>query len=733
MRNLLLVYAVSAFVAAHSAFAVIDLTDWLRRKGADSYTVTISDGTEYSGMAKGAFDGNLTTDAGRALMNRGTTENRAAPAIELNVHLPDAPDKGLTVSSFRLYRMHSGSYNPFTRTTRNFALQASMDGNSWSTLYRTSEAQVWTEETAYRDYVVPVGIRGCYQHYRIKMYPDYSTTSADEDQNYVGFQELVLYGNVASLKFWNGGEGEKWDSQTANWTNHSANASASIWRDGVQANFTAMGGDIVVDGEKQVDGIVFDAGSTCRISGSRIKFFPSANILAGSNPVICNDICNTGAVMSVVHTGYHSKDENNSKQGARVCLWKNRNLHEMTLTGASIKYYSNVLSALPYFETETENGRTVQFQTKYTNADNRFLIISVKVLFEQECADVYGKVQWIRYVWDKYDVGHNFDSGFNDGGIGDTFGIKDVTAIGGDELPSLSFGCSMDTDRQYDNELPQNAENPRTGSPVVYWRNRKVEDIVSITEGILYVHGGSRSSSVHYFTNDGTTANVQFQTLYDSARVCVKVEFVQSGNDISARAVYGKYDHANTEPHNYDSVTGAMDIRKVWKDENGKTHASGYSVGSFRAVFKGGVTLTGALEIAGDITVNENTVLTLGADALDLNNSYAGEGTVRFAAASGAAQTVTVTGVRTMGKVAVGGDLRLVVEENASLSVADMSLEPDATLSVESQSGANAIRIGMEKFLDADSLLKIQINGNSVMQDEDGWLVRRPGLIITIQ
>ena len=294
MRNLLLFYAVSAFAAAHSAFAVIDLTDWLRRKGADSYTVTISDGTEYSGMAKGAFDGNLTTDAGRALMNRGTTENRAAPAIELNVHLPDAPDKGLTVSSFRLYRMHSGSYYPFTRTTRNFALQASMDGNSWSTLYRTSKAQVWTEETAYRDYVVPVGIRGCYQHYRIKMYPDYSAASAEEDQNYVGFQELVLYGNVESLKFWNGGEGEKWDSQTANWTNQSADAVASTWKDGVQANFTAMSGDIVVDGEKQVDGIVFDAGASCRISGSRMNFFPSANILAGSNPVICNDICNTG-------------------------------------------------------------------------------------------------------------------------------------------------------------------------------------------------------------------------------------------------------------------------------------------------------------------------------------------------------------------------------------------------------------------------------------------------------
>ena len=732
MRNLLLFYAVSAFAAAHSAFAVIDLTDWLRRKGADSYTVTISDGAEYNGMAKGAFDGNLTTDAGRALMNRGTAENRAAPAIELNVHLPDAPDKGLTVSSFRLYRIHSGSYYPFTRTTRNFALQASMDGNSWSTLYRTSEAQLWTEEIAYRNYDVPVGNRGCYQYYRIKMYPDYSTTSVEEDQNYVGFQELVLYGNVGSLKFWNGGEGEKWDSLTANWTNQSADAVASTWKDGVQANFTAISGDIVVDGEKQVDGIVFDAGASCRISGSRIKFFPNANILAGSNPVICNDICNTGVVMSAVHTGYHPKDESNSKQGARVCLWKNRNLHEMTLTGASIKYYTNILSAQPYFETETANGRTVQFQTKHTS-ENRFLIISVKILFEQECADVYGKVQWIKYVWDKLDVGHDIENDGIAGEIGSTFGVKDVTAIGGDGVPSLSFGCSMDTDRQYDNGLPQNAENPRTGSPVVYWRNRKVDDIVSITEGILYVHGGSRSSSVHYFTNDGTTANVQFQTLYDSARVCVKVEFVQSGNDISARAVYGKYDHANTEPHNYDSVTGAMDIRKVWKDENGKAHARGSSVGSFRAVFKGGVTLTGALEIAGDITVNENTVLTLGADALDLNNSYAGEGTVRFAAASGAAQTVTVTGVRTMGKVAVGGALRLVVEENASLSVADMSFEPEATLSVESQSGSSAIRIGTEKFLGADVLSKILINGNSVMQDEDGWLVRKPGLVITIQ
>jgi hypothetical protein len=226
---------------------------------------------------------------------------------------------------------------------------------------------------------------------------------------------------------------------------------------------------------------------------------------------------------------------------------------------------------------------------------------------------------------------------------------------------------------------------------------------------------------------------VQFQTLYDTARVCVKVEFVQTGNDISARVVYAKYDHDNTDPHNYDSGIGAMDVRKVWEDENGKKIANGYSVRSFNAVFKGGVTLTGALEVSGDITVNENTVLTLGADALDLDNSYAGNGTVRFAAVSGAAQTVAVTGVRTMGKVAVGGDLRLVVEENASLSVADMSFEPEATLSVESQSGANAIRFGTEKFLGADVLSKIQINGNSVVQDEDGWLVRRPGLIVTIQ
>ena len=731
MRNLLLFYAVSAFAAAHSAFAAIDLTAWLRGKGADSYTVSISDGTEYNGMAKGAFDGNLTLDAGRALMNRGSVENRMAPAIELEVHLPDAPDKGLTVSSFRLYRLHSGSYYPYTRTTRNFALQASMDGNSWSTLYRTSEAQVWTEEIAYRNYVVPVGNRGCYQHYRIKMYPDYSVDSAVEDQNYVGFQELVLYGNVASLKFWNGVEGEKWDPQTMNWTN--LNAAASVRKDGAQANFTALSGDVVVDGEKLISGIVFDASASCSISGSKMNFFPSANILAGSNPVICNTICNTGVTMSVVHTGYHPKDESNSKQGARVCLWKNRNLHEMTLTGASIKYYTNILSAQPYFETETANGRTVQFQAKHTIGDGKFLLVSAKVLFEQECADVYGRVQWIKYIWDKYDVGHDCENDGTAGEIGGTFGFTDITAAGGDGIPSVSFGCSTDTDRQYDDGLPLDAENPRTGSPVIYWRNRKVKDIVSITPGSLLLHGGARSSSVHYFTNDGTKASVQFQTLYDTARVCVKVEFVQTGNDISARVVYAKYDHDNTDPHNYDSGIGAMDVRKVWEDENGKKIANGYSVRSFNAVFKGGVTLTGALEVSGDITVNENTVLTLGADALDLDNSYAGNGTVRFAAVSGAAQTVTVTGIRTMGKAAVGGALRLVVKGDASLSVADMSFEPEATLSVESQSGSNAIRIGTEKFLGADVLSKIQINGNSVVQDEDGWLVRRPGLIVTIQ
>ena len=709
MRNHMLVSIVSAFAATHSAFAVLDLTAWLREKGAENYTITTSGGEEYEGMAKGAFDGDLDSNAGRALMVHGYSENKMQPAIELNLNVADAPDMGFTVTSFRIYRLNPKSDLYKERTTRDFAIQASIDGNSWCTVYRTQEKQEWTDNNlSYRDYEVPICNRGCYSRYRIKMYPDYSTP-ATEDHYVIGFQELVLYGEIGSVNVLSGTD-------------------AKINRDDPQS------------------GIVFPSDSICRVSGSRIGFFPYANILAGSDSIIENDLCNTNFPMKPAHAGWLPRDEQDSKKGKRVCFWRNRLLSEMTFTEAVILYNSKEQVAYPYHVVYGKEGTEVQFQTKYIAADNRFLVFSFKVIFDQDGTDVYGRIDWVKFKWDTVDIGHDFEDGSIAYSLGDVrdsvhsggYGLKDITATGGEMPPAFSVGSSdySDSCQPYKECLPQSDEDKMTGKPVLYWRNRRVKDLIEVTAERMAVHGGGYDTQAYCFVNDGTAASVQFQSLMPSgstcARLCVKVEFTQEGSDVMARVVYAKYDWGNLEPHDFDKVKGSMEIRKVVYN-NGVAAANGYSVKNLNGLFKGALTLTGELEIAGDITVNENTVLTLGADSLDLNNSYVGEGTVRFAAASGAPQTVTVTGVRKMGKVSVGGDLRLVLGTDVSLSVADMSVESDGTISIESRSGANAVRVGTERLLGADVLSKIMINGGTVVQNEDGWLARRPGLVITIQ
>ena len=732
--------------ASHSAFAVMDLTAYLREKGPESYTITVSGGEEYNGMAKGAFDGDLTSNNGRALMSHGYSGNRMEPAIELSVHMVDTPEKGLTVSSFRLYRINSSSDLYIQRTTHTFELQASMDGSSWHTLYSTPEKQVWTAETEYRDYEIPACRRGCYSRYRIKMHPDYSAAQEVEDHFVVGFQELVLYGEVGAVRVWNGADGEKWDSAAANWTDRSENTTASAWTDGARANFTVDAKNVEVDGEKRMNGIAFAANSECRISGSKLKLYPSANILAGSCVVIGNDLCNTGFLMSVAHSGWLPRDSDNPGQSSRVCLWRNRRLCDMEFAGASMIYSGKTQLANPYHVRCGKEGTTVQFQSKYVLAsEKRWLVFCFKVLFDQEGSDVYGRILWVKFKWDAVEPGHDFEDtsmsyssgdifdGVNTGG----YGLKDITASGGDGPSPLFIGASPVSDSCYPRGecLPRNEENTKTGSPVVYWRNRNVRDIAGIASGQMLAHGDTMAeTSVHCFTNDGNCANVQFQALNSGgARLCVKVQFLQEGHDVMARAVYAKYDWNNTEPHDFDGVVGAMNVRTTWKGDAGNVQAEGYSVRSIKAVFKGDLVLSGKLEIDGDITVGENAMLTLGADSLSLDNSYAGNGSVRFAAESGSMQSVAVSGMRTVNNMVVGGGLEMTFPEGASLSVASLAFEPGATLSIKPVNGSRVFRVGSGKCLDLESVSKIKINGAVAMQDCGGWIVRRPGLVLTIQ
>ena len=109
------------------------------------------------------------------------------------------------------------------------------------------------------------------------MHPDYSASTDVEDAFAVGFQELVLYGELGKVKVWNGTEGATWDSSTPNWTGFSAAAAESVWEDGSQANFGSGDGEVVVDGEKQVDGLMFSPLSDHVITGSRLNLYPSAN------------------------------------------------------------------------------------------------------------------------------------------------------------------------------------------------------------------------------------------------------------------------------------------------------------------------------------------------------------------------------------------------------------------------------------------------------------------------
>lgn len=737
----LFAFAGLALIASHPVWATVDLTAHLRSLGEGNYSVTVSGGEAVDNLVAGAVDGNLTADWGRALALHGNSANKVEPAFELHVDIAGAPEKGLRVSSFRLYRLHSGSWNYITRTTRDFSLEASSDGVVWTVLYRTPEKQVWTGDTLYRDYTIPPEKRGCYHSYRIKMYPDYSASTDVEDNYAVGFQELVLYGELGKVKVWNGTEGATWDSSTPNWTGFSDAAAESVWEDGSQANFGPGDGEVVVDGEKQVDGLMFSPLSDHVITGSRLNLYPSANILAAGDSVLGNDLCNTNSLGLPAHTGWFPMDTVNSNRSLRVCLWKNRRLDDMTFTGGTMWYNSKTYSVKPYFMVrQSDATAVVQFQAQANGP-----VFSFKVLFDQDGSDVYGQIQWVKFNWNiEWDeaTGHDFTDGgaYSSGYIYDGtikpvhYGLKGLTAEGGDAPPRFVVRSRSEQDRVYSATecLPRSDKDKYTGESVTYFKNRKVKNLAGVESGEIVAHTKKLDAGVYYFKNDGSTASAQFQALMPSgdqfARVCVKVVFTQDGDDIAARAQYAKYNWDNLEVHDFDNVADRMEIRGM---VNNSEH--GYSVRDIKVRFKGELTLTGKLGIADDITVCENTVLTLGADSLTLDNSYAGDGSVRFASRSGSAQTVTVNAARSMADVIVDGDLTLNIYDGASLSVSGLSFGPDASLSVTTDSPAGTFKVGTGKCLGLAELSKIKLNGNSVYQGDDGVLLRRPGLILTIQ
>ena len=90
------------------------------------------------------------------------------------------------------------------------------------------------------------------------------------------------------------------------------------------------------------------------------------------------------------------------------------------------------------------------------------------------------------------------------------------------------------------------AESKKVGKVVTYWKNRSLADIKSMRAIVTARRGANRSGEsiarTLYFSNDGTTATVQFQgheatqpTKNYTYRFCVMVEFKQVGPDITAQ------------------------------------------------------------------------------------------------------------------------------------------------------------------------------------------------------
>jgi hypothetical protein len=188
------------------------------------------------------------------------------------------------------------------------------------------------------------------------------------------------------------------------------------------------------------------------------------------------------------------------------------------------------------------------------------------------------------------------------------------------------------------------------------------------------------------------------------AQLSVKVEFTDGEGGVYARAVYAKYDWSNNKVHDFDITwQGEMDIY----DETHTGSGGAYGVKNLVGVFRG-------------------HRVTFGASTVALDREITGDGTVRFAPLSDS-QTVTVPVARTLDTVAFGGATTFSFAPGASLSVGTAEVEDAAVVNV---SGANLLRIGTTKSLTQDERAHFTVNGSEATQDNSGWIVQKPGMLI---
>ena len=732
--------AVAPAWATEDAFTMQDITKFVRDAGPGSYTVTVgANAVANSGCpVANAFNG--VTDA--VATERVLLQKSDGKTMQLIYTISDSafPGYEFTVCGMDLFRLVKDDY-ALTRSPRAFLLEAK-DGEEWKTLLAV-DSQTWESTILVKSYDIPVANRGNYRSYRF-------TITENGDSYWGGMQEIVFTGIITPRLTWNGADGAKWNATDANWLDN--DGAATRWIPRAKAVFGEGGSTaITVEGTQEVCCIEFPVTNTCTVSGGALVIPNAGKIKAGNGSAINSEIVDDLPETLLSSTERLPVNPGNTLQGLWTLLWRNRDLSRITNFTATIDQGGSHRAAT--MQNYTNNGDTVSVQFQHLLSGSALLC--VKASFRQDGPDVWARADYAKYSYATgRALGDDFDVPALNGGNGiyaypirdnvlvtasAAYGLFNIQASGGEEyatVPSqLDIACNSLTNvatSRIDSYLPRSGENANTGSAVVCfpgWRLALLDGLQSAQ----FMHNGTlRPCTFHYFTNDGTTATVQIQALYEAggnnkARLCVKVEFTEVGDDVHARVVYAKYDWSNSSIHDFDNAPA--DSAAIYDD----SHTSGYGVKNLVGIFNGRhVALNGALKATNRIVVDDGVTMTLGASALALDRAITGDGTVRFAPASGT-QTVTVSGARTLDKVAFGGATALAFASDASLAIGAAEVEDSAAVSVVGAAGAKLLRIGTSKRLTRTEREHFTVNGYEATQDADGRVVPKPGFRIIVR
>ena len=742
-------------IASLESFAsesdIRNVTECVRAAEAASYGVSGGIAMSDYPLSR-VFDGDLTGRGRYVCQVSG-----AQPVVTFEYTINDAfePGKDIVAESIRYYR--SGYTYDYSRTASRIRLEGSTDGTNWQLLVDTFESLPIVDnsrgaditdldELAY-DIEIPRDRQGPYRRYRF-------TLSGMKD--YLALLELVIEGRILDPALvWTGSSaGGTWNSSSATWSQGGITTS---WKSGGRAEIGAS--QLTVAGTQSVGEVVLTGSESVHIAEGALSFSdPGRLVFALDGTVIDSDvsgITRTEDTLSSCAQGQRNTDytklprvAGNSKTGEAVIWWTDRRLPEIcgfttaTMTGTG-KTKNPVFTT--NFENDGEHASVWFAQYKGKNDTlQTYAWLSVKVEFQQVGQDISARIVKGGYSWLSTEIwgvdGSRIDfeaasreltvQDLDDDGHSGYVGLQDILAVSGRE-PKLEVDCAAPTYAIFNGFLPQNSADKMTGLPVPYFSGVRLNEIERIRWAAFRWNQKELVGVPTNVVNTAESMTVQFQALAETGLiVCVKVEFRQDENGITARAVYARYLRGNNDlgvdfdplssnqTHVYDGdVTGysVRDILVDWKPRK--------------------VSLAGDFEWKNSVTLRARARLSLDGNHVVLPHTVTGEGVLSFEPSTDSAQRIVVADSTKIGHVVFAGRSELTFGAESSLEIGIAELGPGAQVFLPDPLDPKAFRIGESACLSRSDLRKfVAPKGFRVLQDKDGYIgyEQRPPLYIQI-